>query len=137
MITLNNLRELIQLQVSFILTLLIESEIIFTLCSASHLLVKNSETDQENSQLCSTNAQLIGSCHGHKKPWFRSLSLSSKNSLNLILLKKQRTNLWNIWVTFILWSLKFAMSISLKCVVKFISHQNLISHIFKHIKNFI
>jgi len=62
-----NSKELTLRQVNYTPTLWIESEIIFIFACASHLLVKNSEIDLENSLLFSTNAQSTGSCPGPKK----------------------------------------------------------------------
>lgn len=135
MITSRNSRELILLQVSCIPILLIESETIYTSCCVSHRWVKSSEIDLESSLLFSTSVQLIGSYHGHKKPWFQSLSPSSKNSHSLILLKIPRFNSWSTWVTCTWWLLKYVTCISQRCVVKFISHQSHISAIFKLIRN--
>lgn len=126
LIMLNNSKEQIHLQANSILTLLTESEIIFTFVCVSLQLVKSSETDSENSPPYSMSVRLIGFFLGPKRLLFQWLNLSSKNSKNLIHKRKQRINWWSIWVMFTWWSLIFVTSISQEWEDRFIS---LLSHI--------
>lgn len=114
-----------------------ELEITSILCFASHLLETNSEKELRNSQLSSMNVPSIGSSHGPKKPWLPSLKVSSKNSINFNVMKKQKKISDFIWVMYILWSPTFVMFSTLKWEDKSMLLLNLIYHIWLLIKIFI
>lgn len=98
-----------QLNNSFGNISLTESEIIYTLCCASPLSETNSEKELKSSPPSLMSAQLIGSSHGPKRLLFPSLIVSSKNSINFSAMPKPRSPWKPIWVTSILWLLKFVI----------------------------
>jgi hypothetical protein len=92
MITLNNSKVLIPLQVNFTAILLIELEITYMCVCASLPWVKNSEIVSENSLLSSTSVLLIGSYPGPNKLWFQSPTHSCPALNNLTRQNKLKNN---------------------------------------------